>query len=597
MEKWSLSLFELKDYLGGGSSGKVYKAYCKKYNTFFALKIIPLTNNSYEQNKVYREYETMIKAKNFPNLVKVYGFFEDNLNVQPSNCLILEFIEGKDLSKFINDNYLKINKHMEQDLLLNIFYQIANGLGYLHQNGIMHRDIAADNIMIDKNGQIKITDFGLSAFYIKNENIDDFLVYKNTAIGRRFYASDELYAKHTTNNQNISYDIKNDIFSFGITIFKLMTFGIPERLKYRTDKNVNFIEKINEDIYCKNLIELVMCMIDSDPNKRPTCKEIMNTLNNIQYKIIPAFQCTINCLQSFRDIYDYLINNEFNFFHNDLQLPKYSFIKNFNFCLKELNPKNLNLFINSFYETTNIYAPLEILYPIDILKVIFDYFLTNSPYTIFTNEKGQNFSDKYKQYYEADNKKEIANKIDEFKSLYKNIFVKEFYFLVLKTYKCPDEKCNAEIKQTLEIKNTLDLYEDNLAHKISDLFKIFSGKKTYLNLGMVNSNLPYLTCKSCGKMSKFLDEYNEIVLAPEVLIINLMFPSQIEEYFEIQNDYRCELKFIIYVEYGKNTLEFAKKDGNMNWKNLLDNIVKNNKICAKTLFYRLEKNEFSIFSN
>ena len=116
---------------------------------------------------------------------------------------------------------------------MNIFLGTENGLKYLHNKGIIHRDIAPDNIMIDKNNNVKITDFGLAAYYVKNESIPNNLVYSCSVVGRRFFVGSELFKRMCSGDKSITYDIKNDIFALGVTMYNLMTFGYPFCIKER----------------------------------------------------------------------------------------------------------------------------------------------------------------------------------------------------------------------------------------------------------------------------------------------------------------------------------------------------------------------------
>ena len=596
MKSLSLNSFQIdfnRDLLGKGKHGYVYKAFYPRERKYYALKIILENENDQEQyKKIFREYQIMFNVKDYPNLEKIYGYFTDFFNGKNCFCLLLEFIEGENLNNKLEKYYEK-NRYIEQDLIIKIIYDIANGLRYLHKNNIIHRDIAPDNIMIDNNNNIKITDFGLSAYYQYNGDINSNLVTTYSIVGRALYVGNEIIKKKESGDKSLSYGIKNDIFAFGVTMFYLMTFAYPEIVKKRKKEEeiikLNFEKNINDKIYNKNIIELVMSMLEEDENKRPTCDEIMIKLTNIRDKIIPSFNCAIDCLRSFEKISDYLIKNENN---NKLKSLEYSFIKNFILCLK--NSGNLNLFISSFYEKISIYGFYDVLYPIDVIKIIFDYFLTNSPF-IFDDEKENKFLEKSKN-----NKSKfiITDKIKEFN----NIFVSIFYFSVLKTYKC--QKCKAEIGQDLDIKYSLDLFKDNNYYKISDLITNFYEKKNYLNLGK-EGGLPSLTCKGCGMMSKLLDEYNEILDAPDVLIINLMFVTELEEYININIKNEGEIKYdlhcVIFYNFNESTYEYAIKN-NKKWtyyrkegQQSLDykNIV--NIKGAKTVFYTINKNEFSLF--
>ena len=617
MDNFSLSLSDFQidfknDLLGKGKFGYVYKAFYPKFHKFVALKMINKSENEKEKQEqlknVNREYEIMRKIDN-QNLEKILGSFEGINPLENKECyfFILEFIEGENLDKIMK-SYQDKNMNIDQNLIIKILSGVETGLYYLHKNGIIHRDIAPDNIMMDKNGQIKITDFGLSAYYIQFGDLPDDLVFKQSIVGRRLFVGSEIIQRMNSRDHNITYDIKNDIFALGVTMYNLMTFGYPFCIKERIKEDngyIKIVNNINEKIYSKNLINLVMNMINKDQNKRPNCQDIYHELIKIK-KTNSTFSSVINCFASFDNLDEYLTKKEINVKSMRLKKKEHDFNRIFIEALKGAkvfkNSKSthINEFINTFYEKISIYDLNEVITPMNIIKSIFDYFITNSPF-VYNNTKGHEFSEKTEQFEFRKNTL-VNNKIKEFELCYKNIFVSVFYFLVLKTYKC--KLCKKEVSQDLDIKYSLDLMrnEKENIYKISDLFKHYLDKKDSLNLGN-NTGGYSLTCKNCGSMPKFLDEYREIILEPDVFICNLINEVKLEKYLDINNK-RYELKCIIcYHQYNQKEglYEFGIKTQN-EWlyfnydgsKNIVfDDIEKIKGI--NIAFYCFSENEFSIF--
>ena len=87
----------------------------------------------------------------------------------------------------------------------------------------MHRDISPDNIIIDKDNNIKITDFGISRLFDLN-NPSDYNEWEGTIIGKEYYCSQEMYQEYILGKKYAKYDFKTDIYSLGVTMFNLMTF-------------------------------------------------------------------------------------------------------------------------------------------------------------------------------------------------------------------------------------------------------------------------------------------------------------------------------------------------------------------------------------
>ena len=613
---FSLNDFDInfeKDFLGKGKFGYVYRAFCKKMHKYVALKMINKCENEKEKQEqlknVTREYEIMKKVDGHPNLEKIYGYFEgiSPLEKKPCYFFIFEFIEGENLDNLMK-RYKKNNMFIDQNLIIKIFSGVEAGLYYLHKQGIIHRDISPDNIMKDNNSNIKITDFGLSAYYIRYGDLPDNLIFNFSIVGRIHFVGSEIIKRMKTKDLNIIYDTKNDIFAFGVTMYYLMTYGYPVCIKERIkDKYNNYPikDEINDKIYTKNLIKLIMSMLHDNQEKRPKCEDLYQELIKIK-KTNSAFNSVINCLASFPQLYSYLLEKEINLKNPRLKKPEQKFNQNFIEALQgaktfgNKRSDHINRFINCFYEKILFYDNDEVIPPINIIKSIFDSFLTNSPF-VYNNTKGHDFKEKTENNNFRNNIL-VDNKIREFELCYKNIFVSVFYFLVLKTFKC--RICQKEITQDLEIKNTIDLYKvgQDKSYKISDLLKSYLGQKTSLNLGD-NAGGNILTCKNCGIMPKLLDECREIILEPEVFIFNLIFDINLEKYFDLNNQ-RYEFYCIIFFNSNEKSYEFVIKSKDKFLYYSTNNELPNEitfgdieKIKGMSIaFYCLSNNEFSIFS-
>ena len=211
--------------------------------------------------------------------------------------------------------------------------------------------------MMDKNGQIKITDFGLSAYYIQLGDLPDNLIYNCSVVGRRLFVGSEIIQRMNSKDNNILYDTKNDIFQLGVTMYYLMTFGYPLCIKDRVkeDSGIKIANNINKKIYSENLINLVMSMLNDKQEKRPSCQDIYHELIKIK-KINSSFTSVINCLASFEKLDEYLTKKEINVKSSRLKKPEHEFNRIFIEALKGAKTfktsksDHINEFINTFYE-------------------------------------------------------------------------------------------------------------------------------------------------------------------------------------------------------------------------------------------------------
>ena len=125
-------------YLTKGSYGKIFLIL--KNNKFYIIKKIKKKKENLNEIKMY-------KYLNHINIIKIYDYYIKNNNYN----IVLEYMNMGDMNNIIcNDN------------IYNILLQITNGIKFIHENNIIHRDIKPSNILINSDGNIKITDFGIS---------------------------------------------------------------------------------------------------------------------------------------------------------------------------------------------------------------------------------------------------------------------------------------------------------------------------------------------------------------------------------------------------------------------------------------------------
>ena len=541
------------DFLGKGSFGHVYKV---KYNSqIYALKIIEENNEDNRQFKnVYREYNIM-KNLNHPNIEKIYAVFKEFYPAKGKNCyfFLFELIEGQNLEDFLK-SYMNFKQNIDELSIIKILNGIVNGLEYLHQQGIMHRDISLSNIMLTQEDEIKITDFGISAYiHSQNNYIESKLVSNQSIVGREDVIAPEIYQAYiifinTGQKNNNCYDSKCDIYSLGIVMFKLMTFCYPSCLKIRNIQNLTYADQINPEKYDQGLINIVMSMLQDDPRKRPSCEQIHYSLAFMKERIemkmsgnlspkYSAFSSVMKCFSNTEEIYKYLIGNTRNKNSKKRNNEIYSVINSFMNELEysksneRLNDEYITKFVQEISKKILIFEEEEYILPKVIIQIFFDYFLSNlQNMFIYNNIKGNII-------YEAIKDKEefsIINKLGVFKELYKNIFVNTFYFLVLKKYICP--KCNSIIKQDLEIKYEIEFFDKG---NTSELLNYYLQNNNYSNIGL--NSMP---CNKCGLLCRNIIENKSIYLEPDVFIFHFNYFVILDEVLSLIQVY--EIKQFIY---------------------------------------------------
>jgi serine/threonine protein kinase len=292
--------------LGSGNFGIVEKMKSKKNKkTYAIIKIDKNAKNASIRN--FRRETEILNELNHENIIKFYGYFTDKENVNKYKlnfknrkafqdikgdpeifCLVLEYIPNGTLESYVNNH--KKNYHskdsfvpLKQSFIIQIFKQLLSALKYLQSNSIIHRDIKPDNILLDQNNEVKLSDFGISAIYPdgnpKYENKDAILFSHSGKVGRRDYICPEM-------EKGKRYDYKADVFSLGLTMLTIMSYDNPIELK---KENNNVIRKINYNCisqeYDENLRKLVLKMLDDNINSRPYSAECYDELIKIE-KII-----------------------------------------------------------------------------------------------------------------------------------------------------------------------------------------------------------------------------------------------------------------------------------------------------------------------
>lgn len=152
--------FELKEVIGTGVFSKVYKAIDLESNGLnVAIKI-----QRYEKDMITHineEYRVLRDFSSHPNLPDFYGVYRKQTDTNDEIWFILELCEGGPVIDIIR-SLQAINKRVSEEHIAYILREAAKGLLHLHENNVIHRDIRGSNILMTKEGEIKLCDFGLS---------------------------------------------------------------------------------------------------------------------------------------------------------------------------------------------------------------------------------------------------------------------------------------------------------------------------------------------------------------------------------------------------------------------------------------------------
>lgn len=249
-------------FIGGGTYGKVYTASLmstSRKEQIIAVKVIKLISDKVAQ-LVDKEIEAL-KILKHPHIVEFYGYSFINDEIEAH--LGLEYIQGSDLLEYFN----KYHKGgMNEALARKIFRQLLNAVLYIHSKGYIHCDLKLENILIDSEDRIKVTDFGFATPYSSNKK----MVYSK---GSRNYASPEVVLKRSF------YGPETDVWSMGVVLFCLtcgvmpVVFGNkPAHCAYENIEKTGL--EFRKDGLSDALKDLLLRMIEVKSSQRITLEEV-----------------------------------------------------------------------------------------------------------------------------------------------------------------------------------------------------------------------------------------------------------------------------------------------------------------------------------
>ena len=197
--------YEVLEKVGTGGMSDVYKAKDQKLNRFVAVKV--LKQEFSENTNFVSKFQTEAQAAAglmHPNIVNVYDVGEEN----GIHYIVMELVDGITLKK-----YIEKKARLSYKEAVSIAIQVSMGIEAAHNNHIIHRDIKPQNIIISKDGKVKVTDFGIAKAATSN-------TITSNVMGSVHYTSPEQARGGYS-------DAKSDIYSLGVTMFEMLTGRVP----------------------------------------------------------------------------------------------------------------------------------------------------------------------------------------------------------------------------------------------------------------------------------------------------------------------------------------------------------------------------------
>ena len=307
----------IKEIIGNGTFSKVKLGINKYTNEKVAIKLLEKKKITEKKDleRIFREM-SIVKNLNHPNIIKTYEIFEN----EKYYYIIMDYCKGGELFDYI----VKKGRLNEEETSF-FFYQIINGLEYIHSKNIVHRDLKPENLLLTDKNKLKIIDFGLSNYF--NLNKENKTKLLKTPCGSPCYAAPEMVSGNKYNG------FKTDIWAIGIVLYAMIVGYLPFE---DSDNDILFQKILDCDIeFPEFLNELSIDII----------KKILNSNCDERYTIsdIKRHQFYLNGKKIYESIFG---NDEQNYNNNNR-------INTFN---RKISAGNIiNIKYNNHYTENNIY--------------------------------------------------------------------------------------------------------------------------------------------------------------------------------------------------------------------------------------------------
>jgi len=529
-----LSDFTVQRKLGEGHFGSVNLVISQKTNKLYAMKQIKLMNNNQQEySEVEREIK-LIENLDHPHVINYFSSFRENGDLY----IVTEYINGGCLYDLMKE-YVQKGKKIEEKKIWILLIQSLSGLLYLHENKkIIHRDIKPDNLLLDKNGDLKISDFGLSA--INSEEADENVRFHGTVAGAIQFMAPEVA-------EGKLYDFKSDLYMLGLTFFLLMTSRLPEK---KIEKGgillpVKYDDVKVPDCYSEELKKFINNLLAYNPDERPSSKlafgkAIYNF--NIKYAKLTSFLATLQCLNSIPSFLIYfngykiksLIEDGKNIYKKDYCITKtYMSASNlfnpFNLKTKLINLKCALLKIFLYENKEKIILSSSEISPNDLVSdLLNDLHSELTQYIKRAKKPGSNnINDEDEDINDVfdfrNEEKVLSFTIKDFTEKFKSKISDLFFFMKKNTHECP--KCQTITGYSSDIyvscifhPDSASIYFEKTDLNIIDLFK-FSQTK------ILNKDL-YEDCPKCGTIIKEVYLIRTFYTSPPNLILGFSYKEK-----------------------------------------------------------------------
>lgn len=244
-------MYDIELQIGSGAFGNVFKGRRKSDSLPVAIKVIDLEESKDDIQTINKEITTLSHGKACPQLINYYGSAVFGTKL----WIVMEYVDGGSIL-----DYVKKHRVMSETEIAIVVREVLLGLQYLANEGKIHRDIKAANILLSRSGQVKLADFGATA------QLTDTMTKCATFVGSPHWMAPEVFMQN-------QYDGKADIWSLGITCVEMCT-GAPPYSHVHPLKLVSIIPRSappqlpTDRNYSPEFVDFISKCLTKDPNQR-----------------------------------------------------------------------------------------------------------------------------------------------------------------------------------------------------------------------------------------------------------------------------------------------------------------------------------------
>ncbi|KAF2739165.1 kinase-like protein [Polyplosphaeria fusca] len=274
--------YDFYELIGKGSYGRVFKGLNRETKSLVAIKIIDIDKVDYEEMTTKNLSETLKEISILQQLrdsrAQPYvNIIEEARNVHNELWIVSEYASGGSVHTLMKPTMTGPNPGLEEKFIIPIARELALGLKYIHEAGVLHRDLKCNNILILEEGRVQLCDFGVS------NTLEPEIAKRSTIVGTPYWMAPEIQKEWVkdadptsrTRPNEILYGSEVDIWAYGCTLFEMATGFPPFHKTAQFQLPEAGIPELEGDRFSPSLKNLVSFVLQENPTHRPTPDDIL----------------------------------------------------------------------------------------------------------------------------------------------------------------------------------------------------------------------------------------------------------------------------------------------------------------------------------